>query len=300
MTKILITGGSGMIGTRLTNVLLQKGYDVVHLGRGKANGKVPEFVWNIETRQIPAEAFSGVDTIVHLAGANVGDKPWTTRRKREILESRVHSSRLLFDFLKRNPTSIKKFISASAIGYYGFGHDTKVFKEDDAPGDDFLADVVRKWESEVDQVASLGIKVTKVRVGIVLTMEGGALKEMVKPIKYYVGAPLGSGNQKLSWIHLDDVCGVFLKVIQDDTLSGAVNAVGPDPVTNRDLTNAIARTLKRPLILPPIPEAVIKMLLGEMADLALKGNSVSNDKLVHSGFAYKFPTLEMALQDLLK
>jgi uncharacterized protein len=300
MAKILITGGSGMIGTRLTKLLLQKGFDVVHLGRTKTNGGVPQYVWNVENKQIPLEAFSDVDTIVHLAGANVGDKPWTPRRKKEILESRTHSTRLLFDFLKKTPGSVKKFVSASAIGYYGFGNENKVFSESDAPGNDFLAEVVRKWESEVDQISTLGIQVTKIRVGIVLTMEGGALKEMVRPVQYYLGAPLGSGEQKLSWIHLDDVCRVFAKAIEDDSISGTVNAVGPDPVSNRDLTMAIARTLGKPLFLPAIPQALIKVLLGEMADLALKGNSVSNEKLVQSGFTYKFPTFESALQDLLK
>jgi uncharacterized protein len=298
MDKILITGGSGMIGSRITELLLKKGYQVAHLGRSRKSGKVPSFIWDIPARKIEEGAFDGVTAIIHLAGANVGEKPWTKKRKQEILESRTHSTRLLFDYLKK--TSVKDFISASAIGYYGFEDEHKTFKEDDAPGNDFLADVVKRWETEVDQVVSLGIRVAKVRVGIVLSEKEGALKEMARPVKYYVGAPLGSGEQKMSWIHIDDVCRVFIHALENKSITGAVNAVAPVPVTNRDLTKAIAKALGKPLILPAIPKIVLKGLLGEMADLVVKGNSVSNEKLKASGFEYKFPNLSEALKDLLR
>lgn len=300
MRKILITGGSGLIGSRLTDLLLQKGHEVTHLSRSKKSSKVRTFVWDISSRKIDPAAFDGVDTIVHLAGANVGDKPWTKKRKQEILESRTHSARLLFDTLKSRDHQVRNFVSASAIGYYGFHDNNKYFREGDKPGEDFLASVVRKWESEVDQIMSLGLRVVKVRVGIVLSRDEGALKEMARPVRFYVGAPLGSGEQKLSWIHVDDVCRVFELAIENESVEGPLNAVGPQPVSNRKLTQAIARTLNRPLILPPIPAPVLKWLLGEMSDLALKGSSVSNEKLIRSGFEYKFPTLEGALRDLLQ
>jgi uncharacterized protein (TIGR01777 family) len=300
MQKILVTGGSGMIGTRLTELLLQRGHEVVHLGRHERPGTVRTYLWDVRSRKIDARAFEGTETIVHLAGESIGDKPWTKLRKQEILESRTHSARLLFDTLKAGNHKVRNFVSASAVGYYGFGAGDEMFDEDDEPGQDFLASVVRKWEEEVDQLSALGLRVVKVRVGIVLSKDGGALKEMVKPVKFYVGAPLGSGNQMLSWIHIDDVCGVFIKAIEDPSVHGAINAVGPNPVSNRDFTKAIARAIERPVILPAIPSLVIKLLLGEMATLVLKGNSVSNEKLLKTGFTYKFSRLDGALQDLLK
>jgi uncharacterized protein len=300
MQKILITGGSGLIGTKLTDMLLERGHDVSHLGRSSSKDrKVRTFIWDIKDQKIDSNAFEGVETVVHLAGANVGDKPWTKKRKQEILESRTLSTRLLFDFLKNTRHSVTTLVSASAIGYYGFGDEAKVFHEGDEPGNDFLAEVVRKWEAEVDAISALGIRIVKVRVGIVLSREAGALKEMVKPIKFYLGAALGKGYQKISWIHIDDVCEVFIKGIEDREMSGPVNAVGPVPVTNRELTEAIARTLGRPITLPAVPEGILKFFLGDMADLVLKGSTVSNKKLVDGGFKYRFPTLDAALQDLL-
>lgn len=300
MRKILITGGSGLIGTRLTEILTENGHQVTHLSRGRKNSKVRTFLWDVPSRKIDSAAFDGVDTIVHLAGANVGDKPWSKARKQEILESRTHSARLLFDTLKNGTHQVRNFISASAIGYYGFDDNERVFHENDEPGKDFLATVVKKWENEVDEISTLGIRVVKVRVGIVLSKDEGALKEMSKPVKFFVGAPLGSGDQKLSWIHIDDVCRVFVMAVEQDTVSGPLNAVGPSPATNREITKAIASTLNRPLILPPIPGTILRWLLGEMSDLALKGSSVSNEKLMNAGFTYKYPTLEGAIRNLLK
>jgi uncharacterized protein len=300
MHKILITGASGLIGGRLTELLLKDdGYQVKHLGRTRKNGRAESFTWDVERHIIEPEAFDGVETVVHLAGAGIADKPWSAKRKQEIIESRTHSTRLLFDFLKRTNHSVTTFVSASAIGYYGFDNDHKLFCESDQPGTDFLANVVKKWEEEVDQISKLGIRVVKVRVGIVLSKDAGALHEMIKPIKFYVGAPLGNGKQKMSWIHIDDLCRVFMKGITDVSMAGPINGVGPCPVTNRELTKAIAKRMGRPLILPAVPAFVLKLFLGQMADLVLKGNSVSNEKLKELGFEYKFGTLEKALDNLL-
>jgi uncharacterized protein len=300
MHKILITGASGLIGGRLTEMLLQEdGYQVKHLGRTRMKGRAESFIWDIERHVIEPEAFDGVETVVHLAGAGIADKPWSAKRKQEIIESRTHSTRLLFDFLKKPNHSVTTFVSASAIGYYGFDNDHKLFRESDKPGSDFLADVVKKWEEEVDEISKLGIRVVKVRVGIVLSKDAGALHEMIKPIRFYVGAPLGHGEQKMSWIHIDDLCRIFMKGITDVSMTGPVNGVGPYPVTNRELTKAIAKRMGRPLILPAVPAFVLKLFLGQMADLVLKGNSVSNEKLKELGFEYKFGTLEKALDDLL-
>src|SRR5688572_6688285 len=214
MAKILITGGSGLIGSRLTEMLQAKGHRVVHLGRDKEKREVETFLWDIRSRQIEPGALEDTEVIVHLAGAGVADRPWTKARKQEILESRTHSSRLLYDHLRTHTNSVRTFVSASAIGFYGFDDNETVFKENDGPGNGFLADVVRQWESEVDEITTLGIRVVKIRVGIVLSEKAGALKELIKPVRYYVGAPLGDGEQKLSWIHIDDLCRLFVKAIE--------------------------------------------------------------------------------------
>lgn len=299
MSKILITGASGLIGSVLTNMLLQKGHDVVHLGRSKNAGPVKTYQWDIAHHTIENGAFEGVDTIIHLAGAGIADKPWTDARKREILESRTHSTRLLYEVLKKGSHQVKNFISASAIGYYGFEDGEKELEETDTPGTDFLAIVVKKWEEEVDQISSLGLRVVKIRIGIVLSTEGGALKEIAKPVKFYLGAPLGTGKQNVSWIHIEDLGRLFVKAVEDQNFKGAYNGVGPYPVTNQTLTKAIAKTLSKPLLLPSVPAFALKMLFGEMADLVLNGNKVSAAKLKASGFTYKFNTLEEALHDLL-
>lgn len=299
MAKILITGASGLIGKRLTEVLIKAGHDVSHLSRGKHSGSVPTFQWDVDKRFIEPGALENVDIIVHLAGAGIADKPWTEARKKEILESRTLSTRLLYQQLKKGGHRVTAFVSASAIGYYGFEDNDQVHTEDSAPGKDFLAQVVRKWEEEVDEFSGLGVRVVKIRIGIVLSEAGGALAEIAKPIKYFVGAPLGRGDQNISWIHIDDLCSLFQRAVEDAGFSGAYNGVGPYPVTNEALTKAIAKTMNRPLILPRVPAFVLKLLLGEMADLILRGSKVSAEKIRSLGFQYKFNTLESAIEDLL-
>jgi uncharacterized protein len=298
--KILITGASGMIGTHLKHLARSSGYIVNEVGRGKKDNSESSFTWDISRGTIDPDALSGVDTIVHLAGAGIADKPWSQERKREILESRTHSTRLLYNELRKGNHQVKTFVSASAIGYYGFDDNTAIFSEGDAPGSDFLAYVVKKWEDEVDAIASLGIRVVKIRVGIVLSMEGGVLKEIARPVKLYVGAPLGSGDQYLSWIHIDDLCAIFMKAVTDVEMSGPYNAVGPEPATNKEMTEAIARALDRKLVLPAVPGFALRILFGEMADLILKGNRVSCEKIVKAGFRFKFPTLNAAVSSLIE
>lgn len=297
--KILITGASGLVGSRLTELLLQKGYQVSHIGRSKKTDAVPSFVWDIEKQWIDPLALEGVDTIIHLAGAGVADKRWNAKRKQEILDSRVKSSQVLFEFLKDNAHSVKTFVSASAIGIYGFADNEKVFTEDSAPANDYLAQVVKQWEASVDQIQSLGIRVAKMRIGIVLSEKGGALLEMAKPIRLGVGAPLGSGDQYLSWIHLDDLCEMFVKAAEDATMSGAYNAVAPQWNTNREVTKAIAQALNKPLLLPPVPGFVLKIIVGEMAAIVLGGSKVSAEKIQKTGFQFQFTDLSDALRDLL-
>jgi uncharacterized protein (TIGR01777 family) len=297
--NILITGASGLIGTRLTEMLLQKGHHVSHLGRTKKNnGQVKSFRWNVDQHQIDEDALQGIDTIIHLAGAGVADKRWTQKRKHEILESRTRSTQLLFDTLEKRNHSVKSVISASAIGYYGFESSDEL-TETSAAGKDFLSNVTKQWEEEVNKIESLGIRIIKIRIGIVLSEKGGALKEMMKPIKFYVGAPLGSGNQYVSWIHIDDLCAIFCKAVEDINMRGAYNGVGPYAVTNRTLTRAIAKVLDKPMFLPPVPSFIMKLIIGEMADIVLGGSKVSSTKIQRAGFSFQFDTLEKALRDLL-
>lgn len=298
--NILITGASGLIGQQLTDLLQSRGYSVSHLGRKKTSGNIVSYVWNIDQQQIDQEALQSNSIIIHLAGAGVAEKPWTSKRKQEILESRTLSTRLLFDSLKKGNHSVTTVICASAIGYYGFHDEPLPLHENDKPGNDFLADVVKQWEQEADAISSLGIRLVKIRIGVVLSEKAGALKEMLKPVKYFAGAPLGSGNQYISWIHINDLCAIFLKAAEDNSLQGPYNAVAPHPVTNRILTQHIAKTLNRPLWLPPIPAFVLKTLLGEMADLVLRGSNISADKILQTGFSFTFPQVEQAVQDLLR
>ena len=300
-TSILLTGASGLVGTRLTDMLLQKGYQVAHLGRSKRPGKVPSYVWNVAKGEFDPEALNGVDAIIHLAGAGVAEKRWTSRRKKEILESRTKSSALLYETLKKMNSKVRAVVSASAIGYYGFGLDEKtLFTEESKPGNDYLSRVVVAWEREVDAIASLGIRVVKIRIGIVLSDKGGALKEMAGPIKIGIGSPLGSGKQILSWIHLDDLCAMFIRAVEDESMKGAYNAVSPQPVTNRDMTIVLAKVLNRPLLLPPVPAFVLRIMIGEMTDIVVNGRNVSSEKIRKTGFTFEFTDLKSALEALFQ
>jgi hypothetical protein len=297
VSKILITGASGLIGTRLTELFIQQGHAVVHLGRTKRTGKIPCFMWDVEKGMIEEDAFDGVDAVVHLAGAGVADQRWTKRRKQEILGSRTKSTTLLARHLQNYP-NVKAVVSASAIGYYGFGLTDKEYTEESSPGTDYLASVVSAWEGEVDKIQNK--RIVKMRVGIVLSEKGGALKEMMKPIQWGVGAPLGTGKQYMSWIHLDDLCRMFMRAVEDQTMSGAYNATGPYAVTNKELTRALAKALHKPLWLPPVPKFVLKIVVGEMANIVLNGSIVSSKKIQQTGFTFQFNSLEEALNDLLK
>lgn len=298
--NILVTGASGLIGQRLTDLLQQKGYQVSHLSRTSSDGPIKTYTWDVNRQIMEEGALANVDTIVHLAGAGVADKRWTTSRKQEIRESRTHSTQLLYNALKSKPNRVKTLISASAIGYYGFANADRTFTELDPPANDFIARVVREWEAEVDRITTLGIRVVKVRIGIVLSEKGGALREMAAPVRWGVGSTLASGKQQLSWIHLDDVCGIFMHAAENREMAGAYNAVGPYAVSNEELTKKIAKHLRKPLWLPNVPAFVLKLYLGEMAEMVIHGNIVSSEKIKKSGYTFRYPDLDGALDNLLK
>ncbi|MEP6738201.1 MAG: TIGR01777 family oxidoreductase [Chryseolinea sp.] len=300
MLNILITGGSGMIGSRLTKMLLAKGHAVSHLERSKKDSAVSTFKWDVTAGIVDKAAFKGIDTIVHLAGAGIADKRWSHDRKKEILESRTQSTSLLFDTLKEGGHQVKTFVCASAIGYYGIDCSDRPIIESDAAGTDFLAHVTQRWEYESDKIRTLGLRVVNVRTGIVLSKSGGALPKLLTPVKLYVGAPLGSGTQMMSWIHIDDHCGILIKAIEDQKLSGAYNSVAPHPVSNEVLTRAIAKVVHRPIIIPRVPSFVLRTLLGEMASTVTTGCNVSSAKIEATGYVFQYRDVEEAIEAALK
>jgi uncharacterized protein (TIGR01777 family) len=299
MKKVLITGGSGLVGTELSALLKDKGYQVAHLTRTRKS-KYPyeQFVWDIEKQEMEEEAIHFADVVIHLAGAGVADKRWTDERKKIILESRTKSASLLHKTIAKMPdVAPKHFISASAIGYYGMDTGDKLMDEKSAAGNDFLAEVTKKWEASVDEFQSLEIPTAKIRIGIVMTNKGGALPQLAQPIKLLAGAPLGSGKQWMSWIHIDDLTRLFLHVLENK-LTGVYNGVGTEPATNKEVTKAVAKVLNKPLILPNVPAFAMKLLLGEMAQMVLGGNKVSAKKTLDAGFEFKFEQLDEALEDI--
>lgn len=297
---VLITGGTGLVGTRLTQLLQGKGYTVKYLSRsaGTKNG-VQAFAWDIEKQSIDEAAFGGTDVVMHLAGAGVADKSWTPERKKEILESRTKSTALLQDTLRTIDHRVNAFVSASAIGYYGWDSGGVWKGEESRFGDDFLATVTKAWEEGADEIAGLGIRTAKLRIGIVFSAKGGALYEIAKPVKWGVGAPLGKGDQYMSWIHIDDLCKMFIYASENDTVSGTYNAVAPTPETNKVITAAVAKVLDKPCFMPNVPAFVLKLMLGKRAAMVLGGSRVSAEKIMAAGFAFDHPDLKGALRDLL-
>ncbi len=288
-----------MLGGALTNALQDEGYEVAYLSRSKGmHDGIRKYRWDIEKDYLDPEALHWADSIIHLAGAGVADKRWSPKRKKVILESRTQSTRLLYNELKKDNYNIKHVISASAIGYYGFGGPDKVFKEDDPPGDDFLATVTKKWEEESKNISELKLKHTRLRIGVVLTQKGGAFKKLKQPIFYGIGSPLGSGKQMVSWIHLDDLINIFMHVMNKD-LYGVYNAVAPEPVSNEKFTKVTARMMRRSVFLPNVPEFVLRLLFGEMADIILKGSVVSSEKIMRTGFKFDHPNISDAVYDIL-
>lgn len=299
--SVLITGGTGVVGQRLTQLLLQQGYRVSFLSRSSQSiPNVKVYEWDVKKGQLDPQALAGTDHIIHLAGAGVAEKRWTEQRKKEILDSRTLSTELLASHLRRAPQGIKSFIAASAIGYYGEDTGDQRLTETSPLGNGFLAQVVQAWEAAEDKVADLGIRTVKMRIGVVLSMAGGALPELARPIRFGVGAPLGSGRQYISWIHIDDLCRLFIQAMKEESWQGVYNAVAPTPVTNETFTRLTGEALKKPLILPRIPAFAIRLVFGELASTVLGGNYVLNKRIAEeTSFQYFFSALPPALDNLL-
>lgn len=295
MNNILISGGSGMIGQKITLLLEQKGYQVAWLSRSSQEQN--SFLWDIEKRTIDPKAIEWADAIIHLAGTGVADKRWTESRKNDILNSRVQSTQLLYSAIEKSISKPNTFISASAVGYYGFDTGTQLVKEEDSGGSDFLSEVVKAWEKEVRKIEELHLRTVILRTGIVLAKEGGALPELLKPP---VAAPLGTGDQWMSWIAIDDLVKMFVFALEKTTLQGVYNAVGPDPATNQELTKVAAKIKGKLYVGIGVPGFLLKIVLGEMAAMVLGGNRVSSKKIQKAGFEYEYVGLEAALKHVLK
>ena len=300
MTKnILITGASGLVGTRLTKLLLDQGYQVSHLGRERSSqNHIKSYIWNIKDGFIEEGAIETSNFIVNLAGASVAER-WTDSRKRMILDSRLQTTRLLFDKLHSVQHQCEAVISASAIGYYGMDTEDQWLDEEAEPGTGFLANVTQQWEQEITRIEQLNIRVVAFRIGIVLSKLGGALPKIAQTVNANVGAVLGSGEQYMSWIHIDDLCRMIQQAISDRNVNGIYNAVAPNPVTNKEFTTTLAQVLNKTIWMPPVPGFLLKIALGEMAGLVLGGNRVSPAKMESTGFQFNYTELEAALEDIL-
>ncbi|WP_298780532.1 TIGR01777 family oxidoreductase [uncultured Polaribacter sp.] len=291
MAKILITGGSGLVGTRLTEMLIDLKHEVVILSRNPK--KENEFRWDVSQNYIDKNALFGINYIIHLAGAGIADKRWLKERKKVIIDSRVKTANLLFDKVKESKISLKGFISASGIGYYGVTTSDNIFEENDRVGNDFLAEVCQKWENSALQFENLKIPVTILRTGIVLSEKGGALEKMKTPII----SPLGSRNQYLPWIHIDDLCGIYINSIEKN-LNGIYNAVAPEHHTSKTFSKALAQSINRPFINLGVPKFILKLMFGEMATMLLEGSRISAKKIEKNGYSFRFKTLKKALSNL--
>ncbi len=297
METVLITGGSGLIGQALSELLVKNDYAVRHLSRTvSGNEKYPTFRWNLSSQDLEIEALKNVDHIIHLAGENVGEGRWTSERKKRILSSRVDTINLLQNNLNSNP--LKSFISASGISYYGTKTTETIFKEQDSKGTDFLADISVQWEKIAFDMNSKAQRVVALRTGVVLSSKGGALEKLKKPIKMGFGSALGSGKQYMPWIHIDDLCQLYLAALKDNKYNGVYNAVSSQHTTNLEMTQAVAKTFGKKLWAPKVPAFALKLLFGEMAQIILQGSRIDNSKIKKMGFSLQFDALENALTDL--
>jgi uncharacterized protein (TIGR01777 family) len=296
---VLITGASGAIARELSKKI-EKEYTVRFLTRKKKAEN--EFEWNLENNTINEQAFENISHIIHLAGANISEKRWTEDRKKELISSRVNSAKLILNTLKKKNIKLKSFISASGINFYGTKTTDKIFTENDAPGNDFLSEVVVVWEKAADEFKEQNVaeRVVKIRTAVVLSKNEGALAKMMPPIKFGVGSPLGSGKQYMPWIHIDDICSMYEFTLKNPETEGSYNASAPQHTTNENLTKLIAKVLNKPLLMPNVPSFILKLIFGELADALLEGSRASSEKIIKAGFEFQFPDLQMALEDLLK
>jgi len=299
METIVIAGGSGMIGTRISQVLRKEGYLPLTLTRNKKKTQDDNFIyWNPQTGEID-EKIRKADHFINLAGAGIADKRWSSARKREIIESRVSSTSLLIETIKKYGMKPKSFINASAVGYYG-DREAEILTEDSVNGNDFLAKTCQLWEEAATQAESIVDRLIILRIGVVLSEKGGALSKMDATVPYGISSILGSGKQYLPWIHLDDLAHIFLESIRNTEFMGTYNAVGPYPVQQKRFTSELKKAMNSKALLIPTPAIALKLLLGEMSSVVLNSNNASAQKIVDTGFEFQYPHLDTALEEIYK
>jgi uncharacterized protein len=296
---VLITGGTGLVGNRLSELLASRGYHVIHLSRKRnLSAKFPAFQWNIERGQIDEEALIQADYIITLAGAGVADQRWSKSRKELIIRSRVDGIQLIKKVLVAKNIRPKAIIGASAIGFYGDSGQIEV-DENSKSGNDFLAESVRLWENAYEGFNDLNIRIPIIRIGLVLSTQGGALEKMLPTYKIGVGTYFGNGKQIYSWIHIDDICNLFLYALENTTMNGVYNGVAPNPVSNKKMAIDIGKAMNKMTLPLPAPVLGLKLALGEMAAVVLSSNNVSAKKILETGFKFSYPMLIPALQHIL-
>ena len=303
MAVVLIAGGTGLVGRALSAMLSEKGYEVIILSRSKAADSPYTFAtWDPAAGIIDVKALQRADYIVNLSGAGVAEKRWSRKRKQQIRSSRVDSSRLIAASLAKYPNKVQAVIQASAMGWYG--DDSRLngcpsFTENVPPADSFFGETCAAWEESIQPVTGLGKRLVILRTGLVLDREGGALKEFARPVKFGIAAIMGNGNQVQSWIHISDLCRMFIFAIEDPRTEGVYNAVSPKPVSNKVLITRLATSLKGSFYIPlNVPSSVLKILLGEMGGELLKSLTISCDKIREAGFRFVYPSIESAMNEL--
>lgn len=299
--NVLITGGTGFVGRHLTQMLIAQGYSVSILTRNKKinTDNVFYYAWDVEKQFIEEEAVHKADYVIHLAGENIAEKPWTKKRKETILSSRALSAQLIYNCLQKSNSKIEAFISASAVGIYGAINGQAICTEGMQPANDFLGLTCQKWELAVKPFAELGIRTVIIRTGLVLGKNEGLLKKLSPVFKYRLGSALGSGKQYMPWIHIDDLCRIYLEAIKNPEMNGAYNAAITDNTTNQLFSETLAKVYGYKLWLPNVPSFLIQFALGEMSKMVLKGRRVSNAKLQALGFQFEHENLENTMKDCL-
>ena len=296
--KVLITGGSGLLGSALTKKLLKENIDVAHLTRTKSSKhNVKNFEWDWRKNEIDQRAFKDVTHIVHLAGAGIAEKAWTSKRKQTIVKSRVLTARLIYNTIIKNNLKIDTFISASGTGYYGSILNNKTYLESDSHKNDFLGNCCYQWENAADRFKD-NCRVVKLRLGVILDQNEGALPKISALIKKGLGAPIGTGKQYMPWIHLDDAVEIFYSSTINEKYNGTYNAVASEHVNNANLTYAIANVLNKKIRLPNVPNIILKFLYGELSETITKGVKVSNEKIKNEGFRFQYDNLNEALNEI--
>lgn len=300
MSTVLLAGGTGLIGTRLSAMLKEQGHEVRHLSREEnLQAPFPAYRWNLDRKEIDPRALEGVDYVINLAGAGIADKPWTEGRKRLIISSRVDSTAMLRDAILRANKRPKAYISGAAIGYYGNRGDAWM-DENSGPGTGFLSESCVAWEEAIRSVEATGVRTVGLRIGIVLSTQGGALPKLTMSLPFRMAPYFGNGKQWYSWIHIEDLCRIFLYVMQEETLSGMFNAVAPHPVTNRELMETLVQVKGVKAWVNAVPALAMRAAMGEMADTVLHSTRARAEKIQKAGFAFSYPEIRTALENLLE